>query len=202
MMKIRSAWNHKGSVPHFWNERTPLWSGMPRFVNFYFDLNDNKIRKFLRKQRGMILDVGCGEGRFLSYSDVGVDFSRGMVRRAKKKRKNRNLILASVLHLPFKARTFDMAFMVDVMGYIEPKQRENVWKEVRRIADVFYDFWMPHRTVFHRYFQLFKEWFKQKAIIPYCIVLAFLISFFIDRLRKLSIEPEGVSVFAIQMSNR
>jgi SAM-dependent methyltransferase len=50
----------------------------------YQDLNDKKLRVFLKKLRGKVLDAGCGDGRFIEYADVGVDFSRGMLNRAKK----------------------------------------------------------------------------------------------------------------------
>jgi len=68
---------------------------MPKLVNFYFDLNDNRVRKFLRMKSGKILDLGCGEGRFLPYADLGVDFSEGMLERAKKK--GRSVVRASLL---------------------------------------------------------------------------------------------------------
>ena len=74
--------------------------------------NDKKLRVFLRMLKGTILDAGCGEGRFTAYSDVGVDFSRGMLKRAKARHKGKILVRASILRLPFKEKTFSAALFV------------------------------------------------------------------------------------------
>jgi tRNA G46 methylase TrmB len=44
---------------------------IPFLFRFYFNLNDNKVRKFLKKQKGTIVDLGCGNGRFLAHADLG-----------------------------------------------------------------------------------------------------------------------------------
>ena len=64
------------------------------------------------------MDLGCGNGRFLAYADLGVDFSKAMLKRAK--RTGKQVILASILHLPFRDKSFDTAFMVDTSGVINP----------------------------------------------------------------------------------
>jgi len=63
-MKITYAWNPEYATPEHWDLRTPLHLGMPKFFLVYQDLNDKKLRVFLRKLKGRILDAGCGEGRF------------------------------------------------------------------------------------------------------------------------------------------
>lgn len=67
--------------PHHWDNRTPLYLGMPRIFHLYQDMNDKKVRVFLSKLSGRILEAGCGDGRFSSYATVGVDFSKGMLQR-------------------------------------------------------------------------------------------------------------------------
>ena len=186
MRKREHKWRPEYSNPCHWDSRTPLWHGMPKLINLYFNLNDNKLRQFLKTQKGKILDLGCGDGRFLSYADVGIDFSKGMIKRAKKKGKN--LICGSVLCLPFKDKSFDIAYMVDVLYAIEPRKRKEALKEARRVSRTFYSFSMKHRTVFHKYFLAFRNMLKPKMLFPFCLVLALYVSFPIDRVRKLVIK--------------
>ena len=56
------------------------------------------------------MDLGCGNGRFLDYADVGVDFSKEMLKRAK--RTGKDVILASILNLPFKEKSIDIYFSI------------------------------------------------------------------------------------------
>ena len=58
---------------------------MPKFINFYIDLNDNKLKRFLSKLNGRIINLGCRIGKFLEYAFCDVDFSLGMLRKAKTK---------------------------------------------------------------------------------------------------------------------
>jgi len=162
-----------------------LWYGLPRLVHLYLNLNDNKLRRFLRLQKGKILDLGCGEGRFILYADTGVDFSKGMIKRAKKKRKN--LVRASVLALPFKSESFDITFMADVLFHIQPVKRVEALNEAKRVSKTFYNFSMKHRTVFNHYFVALRDLFKPKILIPLCVALALGISFPVDRIRRLII---------------
>jgi len=125
---------------HYWDARTSRWAGMPRLVNFYLDLLENDIRSFLSKQHGKILDIGCGDGRFLAYADVGVDFSQGMLKRAKQKNPSKSLVLASATHLPFRDGVFDLSFMVTVLLHIHPNKRNATRLEAFRAAKKFYNF--------------------------------------------------------------
>lgn len=183
-MKIRYGWIPEYSDPHYWDARTPLWISVPKVVNFYFDLNDNKVRNFLRKQKGRILDAGCGSGRFLNYADVGVDFSKAMLRKAKRIRKS--LVLASILHLPFRDKAFAVAFTVDVLLHIKPEKRNEAVKELHRVAKAIYNFLAEQRTTMPFIMQHLKILpFKPRKLIPY---IALFLTFPFDRLRKLKIN--------------
>lgn len=185
-MRVKYRWNLKYPNPDYWDTRTPLQLGMPKFFLLYQDLNDKKLRVFLKKLKGKILDAGCGDGRFIAYADVGVDFSKGMLKRARSLYPDRNFIRASILHLPFKDKAFSATFTVDVLLHIQPDKRKNALKEVDRVADEFYNFLGEHRTIIPYIFTLLRTiplkplW----LIIPY---IAVFFAFPFDRLKKLKI---------------
>ena len=157
---------------------------MPKIVNFYINLNDNKIRGFLRTQKGKILDAGCGNGRFLRYADIGVDFSKGMLYKAKKA--ERSLVQASILKLPFRKGMFSVAFSVDVLLHIKPSERKIAMTELQRVTKKIYTFLSEHRTVFPLICNLLlNSPFKPKRLIPY---FAWLLAFPFDRIRSLKVN--------------
>lgn len=141
--------------PEFWNLRGPIHSGrgaFARIFNLYCDFNDNSVRKRVSALPGVKLDAGCGEGRLLPYASVGVDFSAGMLERAKRKRVP--LVRASVQALPFRDGAFNSAFMTDVMVHIKPEERKKVVDELRRTSSKYIDFGAQRRTLFYRIKQL------------------------------------------------
>jgi ubiquinone/menaquinone biosynthesis C-methylase UbiE len=150
----------------------------------YQNLNDKKLRVYLKDLKGRILDAGCGEGRFIDYADVGVDFSRGMLKRAKRRHSGKDLIRASILCLPFRDKVFSAAFSIDVLLHISPEKRIHALKEMKRVADNFHIFLAEHRTttpfILEPFITIRKKLFW--LIFPYiCVFFAFPL----DRLRKL-----------------
>ncbi len=186
-MKVKYGWDSEYPKPEHWDTRTPLYLGMPKFFRLYQDLNDKKLRVFLKKLKGKILDAGCGDGRFIAYADVGVDFSKGMVSRARSKFPNKYFVRASILHLPFKDKAFSAAFTVDVLLHIQPEKRKDTLKEIDRVADYSYNFLAEHRTIIPFIFELFRTISLKPLwlIIPYIAVFS---AFPLDRLRKLKIN--------------
>lgn len=183
-MKSKYPWISGYSDPHYWDKRTPLILGMPKIVNFYINLNDNKVRSFLKTQKGNILDVGCGDGRFLGYADVGVDFSKGMLCKAKKA--ERSLLQASILKLPFRRGVFSVVFSVDVLLHIKPSEQKIAMAELQRVAKKVYTFLGEHRTVFPLICNLLiNSPFKPKRLVPY---FAWLLAFPFDRIRSLKVN--------------
>ena len=185
-MRIKYGWNPDYPNSHHWDDRTPLFLGMPKLFNLYLNLNDKKLRKFLKKLKGRILDVGCGDGRFLSYANVGIDFSRGMLQRAKIRHREKCLILASILHLPFREKIFSAAFTVDLLLHIERDKRNEAVEQLDRAAINVYNFLSEDRTVIPFIFQsLMALRLKPRRLIPY---ITLFLSFPFDRLRKLKID--------------
>lgn len=183
-MRIKYGWISEYSNPHYWSHRTPLLLGAPKIVNFYLDLNDNKVRNFLKKWKGRILDAGCGSGRFLHYADIGIDFSKGMLQKAK--RSGRSLVLTSILHLPFRDRAFAMAFTVDVLLHLKPEERNEATRELQRVAKNVYNFLSEQRTILPFIVHSLKTLpLKPRRLILY---VALFLTFPFDRLRKLKIH--------------
>jgi ubiquinone/menaquinone biosynthesis C-methylase UbiE len=104
--------------------------------SFYDALYEGEqIRKFEAASRlaplllkEVVLDAGCGTGliterlrgerRFV----VGVDFSKGMLRRAKERLGSRDvdLVLSDVERLPFRPRSFDLVLCLTVLQNCDP----------------------------------------------------------------------------------
>jgi len=187
-MRVKYNWDLQYPNAEYWDTRTPLHLGMPRFFLLYQDLNDKKLRVFLNKLKGKILDGGCGDGRFTGYADVGADFSKGMLKRAKNHQGGRNFVRASILHLPFKDKAFSTTFTVDVLLHIPPERRKDALKEINRVSESYYNFLAEHRTITPFIFELLRPlpakpfWW----VIPY---IAVFFAFPFDRVRKLKIDP-------------
>lgn len=92
-----------------------------------------------------ILEVGCGFGRnikFLIENDVkvkkitGCDISPKMIKKAKEYvlDKSVDFIVADVLALPFKDRSFDLVLVHGLFMHIKPKDLERAISEVLRIG--------------------------------------------------------------------
>lgn len=72
----------------------------------------------------LILDCGCGTGRFLEFFTkkgsriIGVDISENMLKIAKGKIPNVNLSRADIFFLPFKDSTFDVIICSQVLTHL------------------------------------------------------------------------------------
>jgi len=183
-MKPEYRWLGEYDKPDYWSNFSPIYfQSLPFLFGVYFNLNDNKLRKFLKSQKGKTVDLGCGNGRFLAYADLGVDFSKEMLKRAK--RTGKGVVLASILHLPFRDESFDMAFMADTSIIINPAERQEAYNEAKRVSKNFYDFIAEDRTSIPFLLSIF-----QKIDLPIKLTayLVLLLSFPVDRFRKLVIS--------------
>jgi ubiquinone/menaquinone biosynthesis C-methylase UbiE len=87
-------------------------------------------------QAQSILDVGCGNGRYLAYFSkegsflVGIDISKNVF--GKKNVRNFNFVVADAHNLPFKNRCFELVFSTDVLEHLsKPLQ---ALKEIYRVS--------------------------------------------------------------------
>ncbi len=105
------------------------------------DISGQSILKFLKKniktkKTSLILDAGCGEGRFTRYllnkgKIIGMDFSKEYVKIARKYVKGVKFVVGSVTKIPFPSNKFDYIFLVDVLQHV-PELEKSV-KELNRV---------------------------------------------------------------------
>lgn len=76
-----------------------------------------------------VLDAGCGAGRFIyrirktkSCQVYGVDTSRNMINRARKRVPDANYLIGDILHLPFRRKVFTAVICYSVLWHI-PSER-------------------------------------------------------------------------------
>jgi SAM-dependent methyltransferase len=183
-MKITYLWNKNYDNPDYWDGRPIRQLGMPKLYDIYHKLNDNKLKRFLRSLNGLTLDAGCGEGRLMVYADVGMDFSKVNISKAKNNNPSKHFVRASILNIPFKQSIFNNAFSVDVLLHIPFSKHDQALSEMTRISKTKYMFLMEHRSVTPFIFELFRNTRIKilQAFLPY---LAVLLAFPIDRLRGL-----------------
>jgi ubiquinone/menaquinone biosynthesis C-methylase UbiE len=100
------------------------------------------VTEFLKKQKGNILDLGSGAGRYLTKIKNGkmflVDFSEEMLKLAKKKAEKQKIdaefILSDLAKLPFDDNFFDAAICISALHCLETKEaREKTIKELYRV---------------------------------------------------------------------
>ena len=98
--------------------------------------------EFLKGKTGNILDLGSGAGRNLINIKNGkmylVDFSKEMIKLAKKRAKQKNIeaefFVSKLIKLPFKDNFFDSAIVIASLHCIKgAKNREKTVKELFRV---------------------------------------------------------------------
>ncbi|MGQ9720675.1 MAG: class I SAM-dependent methyltransferase [Candidatus Jordarchaeum sp.] len=106
----------------------------------YREIQEEKYRSIFSritlKKGELTLDAGCGTGLLLEkFSSkqrvIGIDFSMEMIRIAKNRIRNSNLIQADLNSLPFKDKTFSKVFGVTVLQNL--KRPQKAVKEIARI---------------------------------------------------------------------
>ncbi|CAG7823393.1 unnamed protein product [Allacma fusca] len=87
-----------------------------------------KIKEFVQNlgQSDVLLDVGCGNGKYLqlrgSCCEVGTDMSTGLLSICRST-KNAEVLKSNCLMLPFKNNTFDAIICIAVLHHLSTKER-------------------------------------------------------------------------------
>ena len=94
----------------------------------------NKLRlisKYLKvREKDLLLDIGCGTGistRFFKCKSIGIDNSKGMLKKAGK-----NCVFGDAESLPFKDKMFDIVISVTAMHNF--KDAEASINEIKRVS--------------------------------------------------------------------
>jgi ubiquinone/menaquinone biosynthesis C-methylase UbiE len=113
-----------------WDSISESWSKRRKKLNF------QEVLDFQKNREGMILDVGCGSGRNLLKNKryVCLDFSRNMLKYAKKRSKNTLFIRADAVELPLKNNSFNTILYVAILHVIRNKKnRKKALLELKRV---------------------------------------------------------------------
>ena len=81
-----------------------------------------------------ILDVGCGEGRFIGHDPkriIGVDYNKNSIQLCQNERYN--VKLARVTELPFKDSSFDAVHCAHVIEHLFPEDVHKLLNEMNRV---------------------------------------------------------------------
>jgi len=101
-------------------------------LSYIIDILKGK-KPWLADLKGRILDAGCGEGNFLAMfsNSVGIDINIYHLKKAKEK--NKNVVLASVTHLPFKPESIDCIYSHDVIEHLDVNSAYKMFVEFQRV---------------------------------------------------------------------
>ena len=94
--------------------------------------NTETIRKLTQLLQisgdSVVLDMGCGTGNYtdalrqVAKSVIGIDLSIGMLEQARSKFIDLLLILGDITSMPFKPKSFDAAFAIQVLHHVKEKE--------------------------------------------------------------------------------
>lgn len=85
---------------------------------------DTALIEFLKRHK-QILEVGCGQGRFMSlFSNIsGLEYSQKFINIAKKRGVKGKIFKGDAFNMPFRSGTFDMVFSTGLIEHYEDKQK-------------------------------------------------------------------------------
>ncbi|MFH0711403.1 MAG: class I SAM-dependent methyltransferase [Candidatus Aenigmatarchaeota archaeon] len=108
---------------------------------------DEFVKAFSEKiSEGPLLDLATGNGRNLvpflgkKIECVGVDFSKNMIKEAKKflerKKLKANFVIADITKLPFKEKIFRTILAVAIIHHLETREKRlTALREIKRVSD-------------------------------------------------------------------
>jgi len=119
-----------------------IWENISRKWNKFRVRVSPSAEKFVKEQKGEILDLGCGSGRnFVKVRGLkwaAVDFSEKMVEfakvKAKKLKMNIEIVQSESTKLPFENNSFDSVLCFAVIHCIDTAaKRKKTLKEIYRV---------------------------------------------------------------------
>lgn len=106
-------------------------------IAYKFKEKLNKLALKYMKDCKNILDVGCGEGKFISYSPdriVGVDNNLGSIKICQEK--GFKVYKSLVTKLPFEDKSFDAVNCSHVIEHLYSKEAYEMLKEINRVLRI------------------------------------------------------------------
>jgi len=116
------------------------------FVKLHSSDKSGKLRSWLIEKAGLkpgtkVLDLctGTGEVALRAYKKiedgivVGIDFSEGMLKKAKEKSSDIVWIKADAVFLPFRENCFDVVFCAYAFYELKDREKIQMLKEVKRV---------------------------------------------------------------------
>jgi ubiquinone/menaquinone biosynthesis C-methylase UbiE len=109
-----------------------------RFSNSYGQYihkqEDEILIKYLNEnETAFNLDIACGTGRFLKYSDYGIDISKKMVEVSKNKYPLKKISIEDAEHLSFQDSFFDNVISFHLFMHLKVINMSKVLCEVNRV---------------------------------------------------------------------
>lgn len=110
--------------------------GIMTWLRFFFVYTEFSKASF-HGQR--VLDVACGDGRFLLWARrkadyVGLDIDRHSLLIAKRKPTMLGLVLADASNLPFRSDGFDIVCSSETLEHLTHRKREEAINEIARVS--------------------------------------------------------------------
>jgi ubiquinone/menaquinone biosynthesis C-methylase UbiE len=126
--------------PKIWTSKTydQLAGIYDLMMKVFFPAGEIGRRKIVSKvDKGSILDVACGTGTLLAMAEnnglscYGIDHSRGMLDRAKKKAPGAELKVASFYSIPYDDETFDYVVETNALSGEGIDERKVIQEMIR-----------------------------------------------------------------------
>ncbi len=122
------------SQQEVWDKIAPEW-------HEYKKIPSKLSKKFLKNQKGDVIDLGSGSGRHLTKIKDGkiylIDFSKKMLKLAKKKAKEKNIdaefYVGRISNLPFKDNFFDAGISISSIHCTPPREHKKIIEEFYRV---------------------------------------------------------------------
>jgi ubiquinone/menaquinone biosynthesis C-methylase UbiE len=133
----------------------------------------NEVMNVLPKNKNsLILEAGCGAGKWLlyfkriGYKSIGIDFSENGLKKIREKDKRIMLVKGDIRNLPIKNETFDLVFSFGVVEHFrKPQQLINeMHRVVKKNGLLFLD--TPNLLSFHTFYRFYRK-FRKKWVVGY-----------------------------------